>query len=48
MKMYNGEEVKSGIDLGVEGYNNVVIDGRVVIGQGWLAITKDNVDSFTF
>jgi simple sugar transport system substrate-binding protein len=48
MAMYNGGEVKSGMDLGVEGYNSVSINGTVVIGQGWLAITKDNVDSFTF
>lgn len=48
VKLYNGEEVATGADLGVEGYNDVVIDGTVVIGQGWLAITKDNVDTFTF
>lgn len=46
--MYNGEEVTNGSDLGVDGYNDIVIDGRVIIGQGWLAITKDNVDTFTF
>jgi simple sugar transport system substrate-binding protein len=48
MAMYNGEEVKTGMDLGVEGYNSVNITGTNVIGQGWIAITKDNVDTFTF
>jgi hypothetical protein len=36
------------MDLGVEGYNAVNINGTNVIGQGWIAITKDNVDTFTF
>jgi simple sugar transport system substrate-binding protein len=48
MAMWNGEEVKTGMDLGVEGYNAVNINGTNVIGQGWIAITKDNVDTFTF
>lgn len=48
MKMYKGETVESGMDLGVEGYTDVTIAGKVVIGQGWIAITKDNVDQFTF
>lgn len=48
MKMWNGEEIVDGMDLGVEGYNNVQIDGTLMVGQGWIAITKDNVDTFTF
>jgi len=48
MAMWNGEEVESGMDLGVEGYENVTIDGTNVIGQGWIAITEENVDNFTF
>jgi simple sugar transport system substrate-binding protein len=46
--LYNGEKVETGADLGIDGYTNVTINGTVVIGQGWLAITKDNVDTFTF
>lgn len=46
--MYNGESPATGMDLGVEGYNNVSIDGTLVIGDGQLAITADNVDGFTF
>ena len=48
MQMYNGEEIATGADLGIEGYNDVIIDGTLIIGQGWIAITKDNVDGFTF
>ena len=48
VKMYNGETVREGMDLGVDGYRNIKINGRVIEGQGMIAITKDNVDSFTF
>lgn len=46
--MYNGETPASGMDLGVEGYESVSIDGTLVVGDGQIAITKDNVDNFTF
>lgn len=48
MKLYNGEEVETGADLGEEGYDNVTIDGTVVVGEGQIAITMDNVDDFGF
>jgi len=46
--LYNGETIATGADLGVDSYTNVTVEGTVVVGQGWMAITKDNVDSFTF
>ena len=48
LQMYQGVEPATGMDLGVEGYNSVKIDGTLVIGDGSLAITADNVDNFTF
>ena len=48
VKMHAGEEVKAGMDLGMPGYDAVAIEGKVIIGDGALAITADNVDSFTF
>lgn len=48
MKLYNGEEVETGADLGEEGYDNVTIDGTIVVGEGQIAITMDNVDDFGF
>ncbi len=46
--LYNGESIDTGSDLGVDSYNSVTVEGTVVVGQGWMAITKDNVDTFTF
>jgi len=48
MMLYEGKTVETGADLGVEGYTDVTINEKVITGQGWIAITKDNVDDFTF
>jgi len=48
MDLATGKTVKDGMDLGVKGYNSVKITGTLVQGDAWIAITKDNVDSFTF
>jgi len=46
--LYNGETIDNGSDLGVEGYRDIVVKGTLIEGQGMIAITKDNVDDFTF
>ena len=48
MELYNGGTIETGSDLKEEGYTNVTVDGKVIIGQGQIAITMDNVDDFGF
>jgi simple sugar transport system substrate-binding protein len=48
LKMWNGEEIKTGLDLGIDGYHNCTVQGNVIMGQGWLQITKDNWKIFGF
>ena len=48
VKLFNGETVESGADLGVEGYDAVEIQDKIVVGQGQIAITMENVDDFGF
>ena len=48
VKMFNGEEIAAGADLGEEGYNAVDIQGKVIVGQGQIAVTTENVDDFGF
>ena len=43
-----GSEIGEGTNLGLEGYDNLTIDGKVLTGQAWITITKENVDSFGF
>lgn len=44
IKVLDGETVESGLDLGIEGYDNLTLDGKVLSGQAWIDITKDNVN----
>ncbi|MEA2779410.1 MAG: simple sugar transport system substrate-binding protein [Rhodospirillaceae bacterium] len=44
----NGEKVSEGQDLGVKGYNKVTLDGKVVYGQAWVDVTKENMKDYPF
>lgn len=44
LKVLNKEKVDNGLDLGVDGYNSLTLDGKVLKGQAWIDVTKDNVD----
>ena len=46
LKLYNGETIETGADLGQEGYENVTVNDKVIVGQGWLAVTTENWESF--
>ena len=48
IKVLDGESIESGLDLGVEGYNNLTLDDKVFYGQAWIDVTKDNVDDPAF
>jgi len=53
MKLFAGEEIGEGSDLGEEGYNAVHIadNGKgknFIFGDGYLAVTVDNWESFGF
>jgi len=44
VKVLDGEKIDSGLDLGIDGYNKLTLDGNVLYGQAWIDVTKDNVD----
>ncbi len=46
--LLEGKEVKAGTDLGVAGYNNLKINGKVLIGQAWVHVTKENLHLYNF
>ena len=51
VKVLNGETIQSPVDLGVDGYGALTFkegSDKVLEGQGWIVINKDNVDSFGF
>jgi simple sugar transport system substrate-binding protein len=48
MMLWNGETIATGANLGIPGYDNVLVDGTQIIGEGSILITADNVDDFDF
>lgn len=44
-----GQEIYEGMDLGVPGYENVtIVDNRVIYGQAWVVVDKENMDDYPF
>jgi simple sugar transport system substrate-binding protein len=53
LNILNGEEITEGMDLGVQGYESIKIEEestglKVIYGNAFLKITKDNMDDFDF
>ncbi|AOH43042.1 LacI family transcriptional regulator [Anaerolineaceae bacterium oral taxon 439] len=44
VNILDGKDVTDGLDLGIEGYDNLALDGKVLYGQAWIDVNKDNVD----
>ncbi len=42
------KEIKSGIDLGLKGYESILVDGNTVYGKAWIDITVDNMMDYDF
>ena len=50
-KILDGEKIADGVNLGVKGYEQMHFakgSSKVLEGNGWVVINKDNVDSFGF
>ncbi|MEO0542920.1 MAG: autoinducer 2 ABC transporter substrate-binding protein [Pseudomonadota bacterium] len=44
----NGEEVTDGMDLGLPGYEEVRLDGKVIYGKAWVNVNADNMAEYPF
>lgn len=44
----NGEEITDGMDLGLPGYENISLQGRVIFGSAWVNVTAENMDQYPF
>lgn len=50
-KVLDGEEIGNGTDLGLDAYSNLVVDEsneRLLMGNGFISLTADNVDEYHF
>lgn len=48
VRVLAGQEIMAGDDLGVPGYNDVSLDGKVIYGQAWVEVTAENMDDYPF
>jgi simple sugar transport system substrate-binding protein len=48
VKLLNGDAITDGMDLGLPGYEKVSLDGKVIYGQAWVDVTKDNAKDYPF
>jgi simple sugar transport system substrate-binding protein len=44
----NGETPADGMDLGIKGYEKLILKGKVFYGAAWIDITKDNLKDYPF
>lgn len=44
----NDEEITDGMDLGLPGYESITLDGRVLYGQAWVNVTRENMADYPF
>lgn len=44
LKVLNGEEITEGLDLGIDGYENLSLEGNVLKGKAWIDVDETNVD----
>ncbi len=42
------DELVPGADLGVEGFESIGVDGKLITGSGWIIVTVDNMDEYDF
>jgi simple sugar transport system substrate-binding protein len=47
-RVLDGETVETGADLGVEGYNEVTVEGDVIKGAAWVDVTNENKSDYNF
>lgn len=50
-KCLDGEEITTGTDLGLSAYDNLLVDEnneRLLMGNGFISVTADNVDDYDF
>lgn len=43
-----GEKIGNGLNLGLKGYDNLKVKGRVLYGNAWVDLTKNNLDAYPY
>ena len=46
VQLFNGQEIGATANLNVDGYTDCAVNDKVIVGDGQIAITKDNIDQW--
>ncbi len=47
-RVSEGQKIKTGDNLGLNGYESVTVDDKVIYGNAWIDVTVDNMDDYNF
>ncbi len=47
-RVSEGQTIKTGDNLNLEGYESVVVDGKVIHGNAWIDVTEENMKDYNF
>ena len=42
LRIREGKEIKTGDDLGIPGFESIIVDGKNIYGSGWFDVTVEN------
>ncbi|MEG0833158.1 MAG: substrate-binding domain-containing protein, partial [Oscillospiraceae bacterium] len=42
LRVLEGKEIKTGDNLGIEGFENIIVEGTSIYGSGWFDVTAEN------
>ena len=48
VKVLNGEEIKDGMSLTPNGYQNLTVNGNIINGSAWIDVDADNMSEYDF
>jgi len=48
LMVLQGEEIAEGVDLGVTGFESIIVEGKVITGAAWVDITAENMADYNF
>ena len=48
VRLLNGDEMQTGMDLGIDGYDDLQLDGKVLYGKAWVEVNADNMSEYNF
>lgn len=46
--IFENKSITNGMDLGISGYENIILDGNTIYGKAWIDVTTNNMQEYNF